>query len=178
MLPFVSVLEPASAEATVNVPLLVVAALIVKLGAVNVALLVVVPLMVTYGIVVTVAPLIVLAVPEKVCVALELFWAVNVVALFVKLPPKMKAATAPVVVSFHTAPLLSVTSPVKVMVRLVVLVEPKFIVPDIAVAPVTVKSRCTVTVPPVLIVSAPNETVVELVVALSVPPLLIVTDPV
>ena len=75
-------------------------------------------------------------------------------ALFTRLLPKVKSAAAPVVVSFQTAPLLSITAPLNVIVRTVVLVEPKFILPDMVVAPLTVKSRYIVSVAPLLMVSA------------------------
>ena len=66
---------------------------------------------------VSVVPLKVFAVPVKVCTAAATFCAVKVVAVLVKFPPKEKSAAAPVVVSFQTAPLFNVTSPVKVIRR-------------------------------------------------------------
>jgi len=84
--------------------------------------------------------------------------------LFAKLPPKEKVAAAPVVVSFQTAPLLSVTSPVNVMTRAVVLVEPKFIVPEMVVAPLTVNDRHMVSEAPLLMVRDPHTNVLALLV--------------
>lgn len=124
------------------------------------------------GIKVVDEPLIVIPVPEKVCVV---FCAVKVVALFVRLLAKENVAAAPVVVSFQTAPLLRVTAPLKVMVRAVVLEEPKLIVPLIEVAPITIIDLYIVTVPPGFIVSAPKIKVPPEVV--SVAPLFTVTDP-
>lgn len=95
-------------------------------------------------------------VTENVC---AVFWVVNVVALFVKLLAKAKVAAAPVVVSFQTAPLLSATAPVNVIVRAVALVDPKFIVPEMDVAPLTVRFRRMVRIAPGLTVSAVHETV-------------------
>jgi hypothetical protein len=96
-------------------------------------------------------------------------------ASFVKLPAKAKFAEAPVVVSFQMEPLLRVTMPVYVIVLTVPLVEPKFIVPEILVAPSIVIERRIVAVPPLLIVKEPNVMVPPLVV--NVAPELTVTEP-
>ena len=77
-------------------------------------------------------------------------------------------AAAKVVVSFQTAPLLSVIGPVNVIALAVVFEEPKFIVPVIFVAPLTVIARSMVTVPPLLIVNVPK--VIVPAVSLNVPP--------
>jgi len=118
---------------------------------VNDPVLLLLPVNMAIGMAVTVAPLSVMLVPLNVCTGL---WAVNVVALFTRLFAKVNTAAAPVIVSFQTAPLLSVTAPLNVMVRTVVLVEPKFIVPEMVVEPLTVKFRYMVSVAPVLMVSA------------------------
>lgn len=57
----------------------------------------------------------------------------------------------PVAGSVQTAPLFRVTSPVNVIARAVVVLELKFIVPDIMVVVVTVKFRVTARVDPLLI---------------------------
>ena len=59
----------------------------------------------------------------------------------------------PTVASAHVAPLFKVTGPAKVIARAVILVELKLIVPETEVAPLTVKSRNILIVPPLLIVS-------------------------
>lgn len=125
--PLVNVLAPASVVETVSVPLLVV-----------------VPLMVKDGIEITFVPLIVLAVPLKVCTPVP---PVNV-PLFCKLPPNANTAAA---VSFQVPPLFTVTSPVKVFVPTALL---NVIVPLKEVAPETVRVKApTVSVDPLAIFS-------------------------
>jgi hypothetical protein len=97
----------------------------------------------TLRIEVVVTPLMFFPVPLKVCTPVDVVE--KVVALFIRLPPKLKVF--PGVVSFHTAPLLSVTSPVNTFAREVVL---KLIVPEIFVAPFTVKSWDVVSETPLL----------------------------
>ena len=121
---------------------------------------------VAVGITVVVDPLNVIAAPLKVYAPVE---AVKVVALFVKLPLKVGVLAT---VSFHTAPLLSVTSPVNTSARTVVC---RFTVPVIFVAPSIVRTREQLNIPVLLIVNAPKVTLAA--VAVSMAPLLIVTDP-
>ena len=63
--------------------------------------------------------------------------AVKMEAVFVKLPPKVYAATPP---SFHSDPELSATSPVNDLL----LVPPRAIVPDTEVDPVTARVKLPV----------------------------------
>ena len=90
----------------------------------------------------------------------------------------MLVAPFPVAGVVHTAPLFSVTSPVNVIARAVPLVDAKLMVPEILVAPVTVRGRLMVTIPPALIVKAPKLRVVPVDVAASLPPFSTTTVPV
>ena len=105
-----------------------------------------------FGMAVVVVPL---SVPAalKVCRPAS---AVKVLALFVRLPPKVKVSKTvlvPPFVSSQTVPLLSVTLPLNAIARTVVEVEPKSIVPLIDVDPFTVNGRSITSVAPLLIVS-------------------------
>lgn len=130
-----------------------------------------------FGIAVAVDPLIVIPVPENVCVPVPT--AVKVVALFVKLLAKLYVSLAPLPEegSVQTAPLLRVTAPVKFIAREPPEVEPKFTVPEIFVAPRTVTLRDKLAMPLLLIVNAPIVGSAAEFVTLSVPPLLIVIEP-
>lgn len=130
------------------------------------------PVKVTVGKAVTVAPLSVMPVPENPC---AVFCAVNVVALFVKLFVKVNVAAAPVVVSFHTAPPLSVTAPLKVIMREPA-VDPKFIVPVIDVVPFTINGRHMVSTEPLLIVSPAQVIVLPEVVTAPAPVVAMTTE--
>lgn len=92
--------------------------------------------MLIFGMLVVVEPVKVAPVPLKVCTGA---CAVNVVALLVNEPEKLIIAAAPAVVSFHIPPELMVTAPLKAIVRVVALLDPKFIVPVTTVFPFTVK---------------------------------------
>ncbi len=81
----------------------------------------------------------------------------------------------PTLVSSQTAPALRVTAPVNVIVRAVVPVAPKLILPVMVVAPSIVVVRLMVMVPPLLTVKAPKTRVPELMVSLA--PLFTVTEP-
>jgi hypothetical protein len=92
--------------------------------------------------------------------------------LFVKLPVMVRVFAT---VSLYTAPELTKTSPLNLFARILVV---KFIVPDIFVVPFMVRTREHVSNPPAIIDSEPIVKVVLLVVAVRVPPLFTVTEPV
>jgi hypothetical protein len=119
--------------------------------------------MATFAIEITVPPLIVLDVPEKVWTPLP---AVNVVALLVKLPTKVGVIA--LVDSFQTPPELIVTSPVNVFPGFVAL--EKAIVPVTPVVPVTPNVKApTVKVVPDPTVRFPPTVMFASVVAVQVP---------
>lgn len=129
VLEFVNVPNPEMAVVALTVPLLVSTLALEtesNVPQVRVPLFVYVPENAADGIEVMVSPLNTLVVPEKVCVPV---FAVNVVALFAKLPPKLNGAAT---VSFHIPPLLIVTLLRNVLEE----VPPKVNVPVIFVAPV------------------------------------------
>ena len=147
--PLINVPAPDSAVPTVRMPLLVY-----------------MPVTATLPIEVVVAPLKVWPAPLKVYTAVV---TLKEVALFVKLP---LMAYEVVSVSFHAAPLLSITLPANTFAC----APDKVIVPVIFAFPFTVKTPEQVSVPPLMMVREP---IVKLMpVAVSVPPLLIVTDPI
>ena len=113
--------------------------------------------MLAVGIAVMVAPLSVLPVPVKLCDPVP---AVKVVALLAKLPPN---AIVDAPVSFHTAPELRVTLPVKVFVP----VFAKVRVPVTEVVPVTPKVHVLVA-PVVRVVPVPTVRFPAIVVAATV----------
>ena len=105
---------------------------------------------VAVGIDVVVAPLIIFVAPVKLC-APEL--AVNVVALLVKLPPKLIIEAA---VSFQIEPLFSVTLSVNVFA----LVPPRTIEPETDVAPPILSEKLA---PVVKVVPFPNVKLFDMV---------------
>lgn len=94
--------------------------------------------------------------------------------MFVKFPEKVNVAAAPVVVSFHTALLFKVTSPLKAIARTVPDVDPKFIVPDIDVAPFTINGRYMVRIAPLLMVN-PAQVIVPALVVTELTPVVAMT---
>ena len=123
---------------------------------------------VTDGIDVVVVPLIIFVVPLNVWAPVL---AVNVVALFVKLPAKTITAAA---ASFQIAPLFNVTSVLNVLVPPIAL---KLIVPDIAVGPVfTVNAKPPTSSKLPLFIVSPAHVAAELIITLLAPVVAIITS--